>query len=219
MTTLSPHHLTVAEELLLLGLDPARSRPRVKMDHLRYGLAAAALAELEGYGSVAEERGRFVVLRPLPVGQPLLDRILGDLAAGPAGGANGKGKGERLQAWLRKYGRQAEQLAAASLAHRGAIRLTEHRALGLFPHRRYDVVDQQLHDQALAAFHGSLERGFPDRRSRALAGLLLATEVATRLDVSWRARRELRPLVREQWFAEAVRKQIYSDNAAAGGAG
>ncbi|MGI5466441.1 GOLPH3/VPS74 family protein [Streptomyces sp. CA-132043] len=219
MTTIPPPRLTMAEELLLLALDPTRSRPRGQSAHLRYGLAAAALAELEGYGSVAEERGRFVVLRPLPVGQPLLDQVLGDLAAGPAGGANGKGKGERLQAWLRRYGKQAEHLAAAALADRGAIRVAEQRALGLFPSRRYHVVDRPLHDQVLASFHDALERGVPDRRSRALVGLLLATELATRLGVPWRVRRELKPLVREQWFAEAVRKQISSDKAAAGSGG
>ncbi|WP_181138734.1 GPP34 family phosphoprotein [Streptomyces sp. Ru73] len=212
-----PSELTLAEELLFLGLDPARSRPRIQFRYFRYGLAAALLADLEAYGSVTEERGRLVVLRPVPIGRPPLDQVLNELSAASAGLP--KGKGERVTKWLRTNAKGAEQLAADGLAARGLIRIEEQRALGLFPHRQYHVADQQAHGRVLAAFHDALKGPFPDRRSRALTGLVLATDLAARLGAPWRVRRELRPLVREQWFAEAVRKQIYSDKSAANGAG
>ncbi|MFC6063644.1 GOLPH3/VPS74 family protein [Streptomyces ochraceiscleroticus] len=216
MTTPPATELTMTEELLLLGLHPERSRFRVQRRYLRYGLAAAVLAELEGYGSVAEERGRIVVPRPVPTGRPLLDQFLDDLTAGSLGSA-GKGKGEHLQRWLRRNGERAERLAVDALVARGAIRLDERRALGLFPYRRYPVRDHRLHGQVLASFHAALKRGVPDRRSRVLVGLALATDVATRLGVPWRVRRELKPLVREQWYAQAVHKQVNSDKAASNG--
>ncbi|MER7394722.1 GPP34 family phosphoprotein [Streptomyces sp. NPDC000151] len=218
MTMPPATELTMAEELLLLGLNPDRSRFRVRSPYLRYGLAAAVLAELEEYGSVAEERGRIVVPRPLRTGQPLLDPFLDGLAAASRGSA-GKGKGEHLQRWLRRNGERAERLAADALVARDAIRLEERRALGLFPYRRYHVRDHGMHGQVLAAFHGALKRGVPDRRSRVLVGLALATDVAARLGVPWRVRRELKPLVREQWFARAVHKQVHSDKAASNGGG
>ncbi|MFI8998535.1 GPP34 family phosphoprotein [Streptomyces sp. NPDC053542] len=221
MTTPPATGLTMAEELLLLGLHPERSRFRVQPRYLRYGLAAAVLAELEGYGSVAEERGRIVVPRPLRTGQPLLDQFLDGLAAGSPGspGSAGKGRGEHLQRWLRRNGERVERLAVDALVDRGAIRLDEQRALGLFPYRRYPVRDHGLHGQVLGSFHAALERGVPDRRSRVLVGLALATDLATRLGVPWRVRRELKPLVREQWYAQAVHKQVNSDKAAANGGG
>ncbi|MBZ4015705.1 GOLPH3/VPS74 family protein [Streptomyces purpurogeneiscleroticus] len=218
MTTPAAGELTMAEELLLLGLHPERSRFRVQTRYLRYGLAAAVLAELEGHGSVAEERGRMVVPHPLPTGRPLLDQFLDGLAAGALSSTR-KGKGVPVQRWLRRNGQRAERLAVEALVTRGAIRSEEQRALGLFPYRRYPVHDHRLHGQVLASFHDALKRGVPDRRSRVLVGLALATEVATRLGVPWRVRRELKPLVREQWYAQAVHKQISSDKAASSGGG
>ncbi|MEV7467402.1 GPP34 family phosphoprotein [Streptomyces kronopolitis] len=47
--------LTLAEELLLLAHDPARGRPLHHARYLRWGLAGAALAELEQAGRIAEE--------------------------------------------------------------------------------------------------------------------------------------------------------------------
>ncbi len=72
--------LTLPEELLLLALDPVRGRSLNHRRYLQYGLAGAALADLEEAGRIAVEGGdRIRVTNPLPLGDPVLDGALAAL--------------------------------------------------------------------------------------------------------------------------------------------
>lgn len=124
--------LALAEELLLLAHDPARGRPLHHARYLRWGLAGAALAELEQAGRIAEERGgRIAVVNPLPPGDPVLD---GALAALPAPAK--QRRGVAAQRWVRHSGRPVQELCLRRLVERGALRREPRRALGLFPYER-----------------------------------------------------------------------------------
>ncbi|MFD7919228.1 GPP34 family phosphoprotein [Streptomyces sp. NPDC059740] len=206
--TASPHP-TLAEDLLLLGLDPDRSRRLVQARHLSWGVAGAALAELALRGAVEERGGRVVVVNPLPVGQPLLDAALAELSVGKKGG-------DRPKAWVRGHAEWLENLALDGLVGRGVVDVEERRVLGVFPSTRLHVQDPAAHAAVLAAFHSGSRPG-AGRRAAVLAALASAVELPRRLGVPWRTRRELAGLARTQWPALAVHRLVAADNASAAG--
>ncbi|MGW8377905.1 GPP34 family phosphoprotein [Streptomyces sp. ODS28] len=203
--------LSLPEELLLLAVNPRGGRILVNPSHLRWGLAAAALVELEAQGRVSGEGGRIAVLRPDPTGRQELDAALAALPSPPGT--------VRVKRWLGRYGRRAEQSTAKALAARGALSSEEVRVLGVFPRLRHRVLDPALRARRLEGMAAAAKSGFPGRRSRALAALLKATRVAGRLGVPRAVGREMRPLVREFWQAEAVRRKVSESRSAAAGGG
>ncbi|MGG7573086.1 GOLPH3/VPS74 family protein [Streptomyces sirii] len=133
--------------------------------YLRYGLAGAALADLEATGRIAVERGdRVRVANPLPLGDPILDGALATLPA-PAKG----GRGVRAHRWVRGAGRPVQELCLRRLEERGALRRQTHRALGLFPYERFPAGAVDLTGPARARFKAAVEARLPDRRTRLLA--------------------------------------------------
>lgn len=203
---------TLSEELLLLALDPERGKVSANRQFLRWGLAAAVLIELEGRGRVAEERRRIVVTRADPTGVPLLDDALGALR-------DRTHRRTRTKPWLERYGHRAEHLALASLVARGAVRTEVRRALGIFRVERHQVLAREWRARRLTAFLNRGEFRPDDRGSRALAALLKATKLAPRIGVPRDMRKEMRPLLRDFWQAEAVRKKVASAQSSAGGGG
>lgn len=68
----------VAEQLLLLALDPKKGRPRLgKKDALEAGLCGALVSELALRKVVAVTAGRAVVIDARPTGEHLLDDVVG----------------------------------------------------------------------------------------------------------------------------------------------
>ncbi|MGQ4515563.1 GPP34 family phosphoprotein [Streptomyces sp. DW26H14] len=204
--------LTLPEELMLLALDPATGKPRVRARHLHYGVAAAALAELEARRFVAEDRGRVVPLSPPPTGEPVLDAALGLFD---------DGRPVRARHWLRRRRSGAVTGACAdSLAARGLITVETHRALGLFSVSRYPLVSPGTAEEAAADFRGAAKMGFPEPGARMLAALVSAIRLTRHVVPAGgsgrETRRTMRGLTRELWPARAVDRLIKSEASDAG---
>ena len=217
MTGAAPPALTLAEELLLLAWDPVRGRPVIRQAYLGYGLAGAALADLEAAGRVTVERGdRIAVTTPLPLNDPVLDTALAALP-GPA-----KRNGVRAHRWVRRMGRSSQGLCVRRLEERGALRREARRALGLFPHTRFPAGPVDLLGPAHARFHAAVEAGLPDHRSRLLAALASATGLDAKLlpGSGFRLlRRDLKHLVKEVWTVRAVHRAVQEDKNSANSGG
>ncbi|MFG2828811.1 GPP34 family phosphoprotein [Streptomyces sp. NPDC048434] len=209
--------LTLPEELLLLALDPVRGRSLNHTKYLRYGLAGAALADLEEAGRIAVEgRDRITVTNPLPLGDPVLD---GALAALPDPAK--QRSGVKAQRWVRGAGRPVQELCLRRLEERGALRRETRRALGLFPYERFPAGAVDLIGPARDRFAAALGAGFPDRRSRLIAALASATDLDRKLLLSREyrpVRREMKRLAREIWTAHAVQRAVRRDKEAASNA-
>ncbi|CAM5656666.1 hypothetical protein SBADM41S_04360 [Streptomyces badius] len=164
--------LTLPEELLLLTLDPERGKPLCDRTHLRYGTAGAVLAELELQGRIREERGRVQVVNPLDPAHPLLASLLATLDP-PSGKKKRFRPGTSAKAWIRLYGRNAEERHLDHLIERGLLRRETRRFLGVFRYQRHFPGDPDLTGATRWRFGQAEARGFPDQRSRALAGLAL----------------------------------------------
>ncbi|MFC8226910.1 GPP34 family phosphoprotein [Streptomyces sp. NPDC057287] len=208
---------TLPEALLLLALDPVRGKPYCRGRFLEYGIAGAALAELELQGRIAQERGRVTVVNPLDPPDALLAVFLRSL---PPPGKSRFGSGTSARGWVRQAGRQAEGLYLDALVERGVLRRETRRLLGLLPYHRHPAGSASPAEEVRQRFEASRADGYPDRRSRLLAGLAAAVElpsVARRGDR--RTRAAARALVHEEWPAQAVHRNVRQDKAARAGGG
>ncbi|MFE2160793.1 GPP34 family phosphoprotein [Streptomyces lydicus] len=208
--------LTLPEELFLLAHDPVRGRPLTLPKYLWYGLAGAALADLEAAGRIATEHGdRITVTNPLPLGDPILDGALAALPA-PAKG----GRGLKAHRWVRSSGRPVQELCLRRLEERGALRRETRRALSLFPYERFPAGAVDLTGPARARFKAAVDARLPDRRARLLAAYTSAIDLDTKLlpGGGFRPlRRDLRRLAREEWTAYAAYRAVQHDKSAAAG--
>ncbi|MFF8554222.1 GPP34 family phosphoprotein [Streptomyces sp. NPDC015501] len=208
--------LTLPEELLLLALDTERGKPLCSRAYLRYGVAGAVLAELELQGRIREERGRVRVVNPLGPAHPLLAPLLGTLGA-PAK-KNRFLSNTSPRVWIRQYGRNTEESHLAHLVERGLLRRESRRFLGVFPYQRHFPGDPDLAGAARWRFGQAEARGFPDRRSRVLAGLVSATGLAGTLTAKGReGRSAMRTVRRTHWIAAAVHHNVRRNQSSSGG--
>ncbi|MEU8550895.1 GOLPH3/VPS74 family protein [Streptomyces roseoverticillatus] len=208
---------TLPEELVLLCFDPVSGRKLMRAGHSSgYGVAGAVLAELRLAGRVVEERGRVRVTNPLPPDDPLLAMAMASLQQ------PGKGGGPRTTAWVRSASRHLEEAWLTRLVKSGALRVEARRFLGVVPYRRYSVGPVELTTAARERFELARRGGFADPRARALAALASATGMAGAL-CPGRDRRPdrqaMRRLMRADWAARAVRKNVMRDSADGGGGG
>ncbi|WP_328584584.1 GOLPH3/VPS74 family protein [Streptomyces sp. NBC_00370] len=206
--------VTLPEELLLLALNPETGRPRTQMAYVRLGVAGAVLAELAAAGRVAEQGGKVVVRDKHPTGDPELDDVLVKLVA--------KGGEVRLRGWIRGTSRQVTDRYLRRLVKLGAVREEKHRALGIFPFHRYPPGGTDWSTPAVARLGAAGKMSFPEERSRALAGLVSAVDLARPLFPGSGARQlrgAMRELARDQWHAHAVRRVVQSEKSASANGG
>ncbi|MFJ9678106.1 GPP34 family phosphoprotein [Streptomyces sp. NPDC101194] len=216
MNPAAPEH-TLPEELLLLALDPRRGKPYCRNRFLEYGMAGAVLAELELHGRIVEQLGRIRVISPQPPQDPLLAQVLGSLPAPDGGGLAG---GVGAKAWIRRTGRYVEELCLEHLVGRAVLRRETHRLLGLLPYHRHPAADPALSAAVRERFAAAEAAGFPDPRSRTLAALVSATGLSGAVaQGGWGSRSTMRDLVRDEWTAYAVRRNVRQDKANQGGGG
>jgi hypothetical protein len=209
--------LTLPEELLLLALDPVRGRPGCRNRFLEYGMAGAALAELELQGRIAEDRGRVAVVKPLP---PEDRRLAAVLATLPAPGKSRYSGAASARRWVRQQGRTVEGLYLDDLVARGALRRQRHRALGLFPYLRHPVGNDGSSALVRTRFAQAAAAGFPDRRSRLLAAFALAIDLKGAFPgTGWRARSALRSHIRVEWAPGAVLRNVRQDKSSESSSG
>ncbi|MFJ2708202.1 GPP34 family phosphoprotein [Streptomyces sp. NPDC087428] len=211
-----PPEPTLPEELLLLALDPQRGKPYCRNRFLEYAMAGAALAELELQGWIAEERGQARLAKPLEPPDPLLATPVRSL---PAPGKGRRGSGVSATRLVRQSGRQVTGQYLDALVQRGVLRRETHRFLGLLPYHRHPVVAKDLAAQARHRFASAERAGFPDPRSRALAALVSAAGLSRFLAADRAGRAAMRHLIREQWPAHAVHRNVRRDRSNQSGGG
>ncbi|MFD0023593.1 GPP34 family phosphoprotein [Streptomyces sp. NPDC058382] len=201
---------TLPEELLLLALDPVRGKPFCRNRFLEYAMAGAVLAELELQGRITEQYGQAQVVNPLEPPDPVLASVMRSL---PAPGKSRRGSGVSARGWVRHAGRQVEGMYLDALVERGILRRETHRFLGLLPYHRHPVAAKDLAAQARQRFVAAEQSDFPDHRCRALAALVSAAGLSRVLGTDRGSRRAMRRLIREQWPAHAVLRNVRRDKA------
>ncbi|MFF4532898.1 GPP34 family phosphoprotein [Streptomyces sp. NPDC001407] len=217
MTGYTAPGLTLPEELLLLSFDPATGRRLCRHRFLQYGVAGAVLAELELAGRIVAEYDHPAVTNPVPPEDPLLAMALATL---PPPGKGRAGRGPRAVTWVRRTSRRLEEPWLRRLVERGALRPEQVKVLGLFPSTRFPAGPAERHTEAREHLAAAVRTGFAEPRGRVLAALLSATGAGRRV---WpgpdgrAARRAMRQLVRREWPALAVWRNVQRDRSADAG--
>ncbi|WP_405778104.1 GPP34 family phosphoprotein [Streptomyces sp. NBC_00859] len=208
---------TLPEELLLLALDPQRGRPFCRNRYLEFGMAGAALAELDLQGRISESRGKVTVDQPLPPHDLVLAQVLELL---PAPDKKKFAGGVGAPHWIRRNGRTVEGLYLDQFVDADVLTRETRRFAGLLPYHRHPAGARNWSAQARDRFSAAEAAGFPDPRGRALAALV--TTVGLYRFVArggGKPRAAMRQLVREEWTAHAVHRTIQRDRAARSGGG
>ncbi|WP_049577359.1 GOLPH3/VPS74 family protein [Streptomyces sp. SBT349] len=199
--------VTLGEEVMLLSLDDASGQAR-KRQSAGWAVAGATLLELALAGRVSIADGRVAVVDRSPTGVPLLDGRLQRLAEWTADAKRGR----KAADWVAKDQGKAVEAAIGSLCARRLVHEESHRALGLFPVRRYPEADgsveRELRERLTAAVLGG-ER--PDDRTSGLVAVLHAA----RLDglafpdvPRERIESRLAEIAEGQWAGRSVRDAI-----------
>lgn len=204
--------LNLAEELFLLALDDDEGWIATPaLDTLRYGLAAALLADLALLGKIAVEDQRISLRDPAPVGDELLDDTLLRIAE--------SNKPRKVKYWLSALSfRKLPKHIAQRLVALGALYEEDRRYLGVVPYAanpQQDASAKYWIKQGLRAT--GLTSAKPERRGVVLLSLMkgcrLLNLVFTR-DERKAARKRVDELVKGEDFGAAV-AQTLSDIEAA----
>lgn len=207
--------MLIAEELLLLGLDPVRGRPLATRQYLVVCLTGALVGELALAGSVELSGGRFCAVGPAPA-DPLLGRVHAQLGQRTVRRAPGQ-----LRRMDRALGGAWSQLVDR-LVERGVLGRRRDRVL-LWSVTRHPVLRPDTRDEPLRRVRvAATGDGYLDPRTAVLLALsgparLLEVVAPERADRRHAKRRiatatELTPV------APVVKKVIAEMQAAAGAA-
>lgn len=206
--------VSLPEELLLLCADPESGRLR-RPQYFHRALGGAVLAELLSAGALAVEAKRITEVRPLPVGDPVADRVLAAIAA-----AGKRPRSLGLDHWVRKASAHVGRPYLDALTARGLLTAERRRVLGIFP----VTVHTATHpgwaktgaDRILRALPTAAPAD-PTARDLQLAALVGAVRLDRRLfrgPDGRPVRDRLQDLARTTPVAAAVRRVIRSDQAA-----
>ncbi|UJB40267.1 GOLPH3/VPS74 family protein [Streptomyces sp. A1-5] len=198
--------ITLAEEIMLLCLDDESGVPEQRRA-AGWAAAGGILLELVLAGRASVE-GKYLKLTDrTPTGERLLDDRMALLDAW----LRGREK-RRVTEWLKRERGKAGDAAVESLCARGVLAEQQHRALGLFPTRRYPEADgapeKELRQRLQAVV---LDGATPDERTAGLIALIHAAKLH-RLACPDVPRKQVADRMAEiasgQWAAESVRAAI-----------
>ncbi|MCS6547160.1 GPP34 family phosphoprotein [Curtobacterium flaccumfaciens pv. flaccumfaciens] len=160
--------LTVPQAFALLQVEPD-GRHALDGSTLDTGLAGAVLADLALRGAVSLQDGLVAVVNGAATGEPVLDGVVGTIAA--------VGAPRKAKWWVSRLGkRQLRDDVFAGLVARGIISVEQGKVLGLFPttkHPERDRAPEALLRSGIADVLGG--RAGPTPFSAAVIGLLDAT--------------------------------------------
>ncbi|WIE80340.1 GPP34 family phosphoprotein [Curtobacterium sp. MCSS17_016] len=160
--------LTVPQAFALLQVEPD-GRHALDGSTLDTGLAGAVLADLALRGVVSLQDGLVAVVNGAATGDPVLDGVVGSIAAA--------GAPRKAKWWVSRLGkRQLRDDVFAGLVERGVISIEQGKVLGLFPttkHPERDGAPEALLRSGIADVLAG--RAGPTPFSAAVIGLLDAT--------------------------------------------
>ncbi|WP_097873711.1 GPP34 family phosphoprotein [Streptomyces sp. ms184] len=163
--------VSLGEEIMLLSLDDESGAAKGETA-ARWGVAAGMLLELVMAGRVTVRGGRVEVFDPTPTGDALLDGRLDRLTRW----VHETSSSRKVVAWLTRDHAKGSQDVVDSLVARGLVTEEKHRALGVFPVRRYPEADGTVERELRARLAAAvLEGAEPDARTSALIALVHAT--------------------------------------------
>ncbi|WXF92410.1 GPP34 family phosphoprotein [Curtobacterium flaccumfaciens pv. flaccumfaciens] len=160
--------LTVPQAFALLQVEPD-GRKSLDGQTLDTGLAGAVLADLALRGVLSLQGGLVTVVNGAAMGDPVLDGVVGSIAA--------SGAPRKAKWWVSRLGKQRlRDDVFAGLVARGIISVEQGKVLGLFPttkHPERDGAPEALLRSGIADVLGG--RAGPTPFSAAVIGLLDAT--------------------------------------------
>ncbi|MFF9865247.1 GPP34 family phosphoprotein [Streptomyces sp. NPDC013953] len=204
--------VTLAEEIALLSLDDESGAAKERSS-AGWAVAGGILLELVLAERLTVADGRLAVADATPTGTALLDGRLAKLDEWTR--RNGRRK---VVDWLTKDQSTAVRATVESLCERGLVTEERHRALGLFPVRRYPEADgsveRELRERLASVV---LEGTEPDDRTSGLIALLHAAKLH-RLAFPELPRKQVQTRMAEigegQWAGDGVREAIRNMQAA-----
>jgi hypothetical protein len=205
---------SLAEEYLLLTLDPGSGRPTVDSTRLRAAVAGAAVAQLTLDGALALDRpdDKRARLRRTGTAEPpgtlwrevleVADGLRPQDAISRLGGAS---------AWKDRAGRLRDELLVG-LVEAGVLRREDDKVLGIFPRTRWRLADPSVLARLRDGVTAALTDGAPapSQHTVALVALLSATDQlapVTGLPKA-EARRRADVVTARDWAAPAVRAAV-----------
>jgi hypothetical protein len=189
--------VTLPEALALLLVSP-EGRITTNGTVFDLGLAGAALGDLALRGRVTLDRGRVLVAKAPPTGEPTIDGFTNLLQTSSAP--------HQPSTWVAQLGNRAlRDSVLGGLVARGVLGREPGRALAIFPSVRWPERDPRIR-QALRAEVDAVLRGqaAPTPFTTALIGLLRATRTL-RGQFGTHDRARLRWITADDWVATAVR--------------
>ncbi|MEW2139517.1 GPP34 family phosphoprotein [Streptomyces sp. NPDC005409] len=204
--------ITLAEEIMLLSLDDESGSAKQRQA-AGWAVAGGILLELVLAGRVSVAGKYLELTDTVPTGDQLLDSRTALIETWLRGR-----KKRRVTEWLTKDQAKAVGAALESLCKRGVVVEEKHKALGMFPIRRYPeadgAVETELRERLGAVVLGGAE---PDTRTAGLIALIHSAKLH-RLAFPDRPRKQVAARMEEvaagQWAAESVRSAIRDMQAA-----
>ncbi|WP_229399822.1 GOLPH3/VPS74 family protein [Micromonospora okii] len=181
--------VVLAEELLLLAYDDESGKatmPRISLD---LGMAAAVLVELALAGRIAYADGNLTVADPTGTGEPILDDVLGRIAADTP---------HTPSSWVQRLRHGLRDRILGDLVRRGVVRDVEETELGFILVHRYPTADASVEEDTRGRLAEALAGGqLPDERTAALATLVAVLRMEPALGLTGDAARNARVRLEE----------------------
>jgi Golgi phosphoprotein 3 (GPP34) len=204
--------LTLADELALLAYDDGGSTD-LGPPTLDYGLAGAVLIELALAERVAVADDRLVVTDATPLGHPVLDAALAQIAADE--------KRRKPKDWVSKLSKDLRDRVLDGLAARGILERVKDKVMWIFPRTRYPSrhgVEPPAETAARQRLVAAVNADGPvDARTAALCALVRAVKYDKKVFADLprdRVKSRLTEISEGDWAAAAVKKAVEEMEAA-----
>jgi hypothetical protein len=122
---------TLGEDILLLAI--RQNGTIAAREKMRFALAGSELVRLAALRRVDVVKGQIVVIDPEPTQDPLLDAAFASM--------QGSRRPPRAKDWVARVRGKLTQAYLERMAASGAVRLEIRKSLGIFPVKRWYVVD------------------------------------------------------------------------------
>ena len=207
--------VTLVEDLFLLATDASTGRPLIDTTHLDLGLGGALLLDLVLQQRLAPRDSHVMVTDPRPTGDPLLDRVLSEIAAA---------KPHEPGHWVRHLTHGLHHIVRDRLVEAGVLCRDDHKVFGIIPIHRTRETDGRLHHELEDHLQDAVVLNHsPSRQTAALASLALAVGLDANLfrRSDHRAvRRRMAEVAGEcpecEWVADTVHRAVDASDAALG---